>query len=301
MVGALVPLLREQPMFAQWVASRSLAGRAFREFIERQPFPGEEDTGEEEAVPASRFPAVVAKSLGPCSVSVGGRDVTEEGWSSLRAKELFFLFLANPSGLRKEEAVGHLFPELAPAKCNSAFHSNLYRLRKAIYQESVIKRDGGYVLNPDGTFTWDVEQFEGALAEAQVLPAGSEERAAAYKNALTLYQGPFAEAFYSEWAETVRRRTADRSHQALSTLAGYYAGRGQFGEAANCMERLLAGDRLNEEAAYQLATYRTRGGQTTLALAFIDDYRRLYSDEYGEDVPERFVHLRAQIAAGGHG
>ena len=299
MVGALLPLVREQPMFAQWVASRSLAGHAFREAIERHPFATAGSEPAEEAPPPGRFPTVVVKSLGQVSVAVGGREVTEEAWSSSRAKELFFLFLANPAGLRKEEAVELLYPELPREKCNSAFHSNLYRLRKALYQESVIKRDGGYILNPDGTFSWDVERFEAAITEAAGLPAGSKERADAHRQALALYQGPFAEAFFSEWAASIRERLDERSREVLSTLAGFHAGRGEFEEAANCMERILQANRLNEEAAFQFATYRTRAGQTAAALAFIDSYRRSYEQEFGEDVPERFVGLRAQIAAGG--
>ena len=67
--------------------------------------------------------------------------------------------VAKPDGLRKEEAVEQLYPDLEPEKCNSAFHSNLYRVRKALYQESVVKRDGAYVLNPEGEFEWDVAEF----------------------------------------------------------------------------------------------------------------------------------------------
>ncbi len=294
MVGALLPLIRENPMFAQWAASRNLAGNAFRELLERLPFTGDGEVEEH----TGRFPPVVAKSLGQLSVSVGGREVTEEAWASLRAKELFFLFLANRPGLRKEQAVEQLYPDLPREKCNSAFHSNLYRLRKALYQESVVKRDGGYVLNPDGSFTWDVERFEQTVARAQVLPSGSAERAAVYEQALTLYQGPFAEGFYSEWAESIRGRTEELSHQALSVLAGYFAGREDFESAAGCMERILQSNGLNEEAAYQLATYRTRAGQPVAALAFIDDYRRSYEEEFGEDLPERFISLRSQIASG---
>jgi ATP/maltotriose-dependent transcriptional regulator MalT/DNA-binding SARP family transcriptional activator len=297
MVGSLVPLIRENPMFAQWTASRSLAGPAFRELIERTPFGG----GDEEApVPerGGKFPAVVARSLGHVSVSVGGREVTEEAWASARAKELFFLFLANRSGLRKEEAVELLYPELPPEKCNSAFHSNLYRLRKALYADSVVKRDGGYVLNPDGAFTWDVEAFEETVARAEALPSGSPERAAVYQKAMALYQGPFAEEFYSEWAATVRHQLDEHSQQALSVMAGYFAGRKDFEAAAACMERILKANRFNEEAAYRLASFRMEGGQPIAALAFIDDYRHTYEQELGEELPERFGMLRARIAAG---
>jgi ATP/maltotriose-dependent transcriptional regulator MalT/DNA-binding SARP family transcriptional activator len=300
MTGSLAPLVRENPMFAQWAASRNLAGQAFRTMIERTPFQPEADDDDDASIApvAGRFPPVTARSLGAVSVAVGGREVTEEAWSSLRAKELFFLFLANPTGLRKEEAVERLYPELAPEKCNSAFHSNLYRLRRALYQESVVKRDGEYVLNPDGSFTWDAEQFEALLSSAESLPAGSPERADTYQKALALYSGPFAEAFYSEWAEATRRRLEERSNSALASVGGYFAGRGDFQAAAGCMERVLEANRFNEEAAYALATYRMRAGQTVAALAFIDDYRRSYESELGERLPERFSELRASIASG---
>ena len=296
MTGVLVPDVRDHPMFAQWAASRSMAGDAFREMIERMPFGAVAEEVPEER--PARFPHVVARSLGHLSVAVGGREVTEEAWSSARAKELFFLFLANRSGLRKEAAVEHLYPELSPEKCNSAFHSNLYRLRRALYQESVIKRDGEYVLNPDGTFNWDVDDFEESLAHARTLADGSPEKAALYEQALSVYQGPFAEAFYSEWAATVRQQLEERSHGALAVLAGYYAGRQDFEAAANCMERILQQNRFNEEAAYSLAEYRSHAGQTVAALAFIDDYRATYEAEFGEGLPERFHRLRASIAAG---
>ncbi len=298
MVSALMPLIRENPMFAQWAASRNLAGPAFREYIERQAFDLEPI---EAPVPAdaARYPTVAAKSLGRLSVTVGGREVTEEAWASARAKELFYLFLSRrESGIRKEEAVELLYPDLPREKTNSAFHSNLYRLRRALYQDSVVKRDGGYQLNPEGAFAWDVESYDSALDSAEALPAGSPERAAAYEQALNLYQGPFAEAFYSEWAATVRDRLAGRAHRALAVLAGYYAGRGEFTEAADCIERILDESPFNEEAAFQLAAFRTRAGHPAAALAFLDSYRRTYESEYGEALPARFGKLRADIAAG---
>jgi DNA-binding SARP family transcriptional activator len=154
------------------------------------------------------------------------------------------------------------------------------------------------VLNPEGTFEWDVQQFESTLERASKAPAGSEERAALYHRALELYRGPFAEAFYSEWADTIRRRLEDHSHQALSVLGGYYAGRGDFEAAAECMERLLHLDHFNEEAAFQLARYRAQGGQPASALAAIDQYSRTYEEEMGAPLPRRFHQLRSQIAAG---
>jgi DNA-binding SARP family transcriptional activator len=301
MVGMLLPLVRENPMFAQWVASRNLAGPYFRKVIERSAFTAFQSAGGAEEQAPTRLPRVVARSLGMVHVTVGGREVTDDAWSSGRAKELFFLFLANRSGLRKEEAVEALYPELPQEKCNSAFHSNLYRVRKALYADSVVKRDGAYVLNPEGEFEWDVELFEDALKRAQKLPSGSDERAQQYRNAIDLYRGPFAEAFCSEWAESIRMRSEERATEALALLAGYYAGREDYETAATCMEQVIRHDQYNDEAVYTLATYRVRAGQPVIALAVIDDYRQLYERDLGGRVPERFLRLRSQIATGAAG
>ncbi len=293
MMGLLVPLTREDPMFAQWAASRGLISPAFREMLDRQVMPQAEGQAE-----SAGLPKIVAQSLGQVRVTIDGREVSDEQWASVRAKELFFLFLANREGLRKEEAVERLYPELSPEKCNSAFHSNVYRIRRALYQESVIKRQGAYALNLEGEFEWDVEQFESAIKHANQLAAGSPERAAGYQGALRLYHGPFAEAFYTEWAGVLRRRVDEHSQEALSTLGGYYAGRSEYESAATCMEELLDRNRLNVEAAYQLAIYRVKAGQAAVALALIDDYAKTYEDEMGDPLPARFRTLRSQIAAG---
>ena len=218
-------------------------------------------------------------------VRVGGREVTDEDWASARARELFYLFLTHPGGLRKEEAVEMLAPEAPSGRANSVFHSNLYRLRRALYQESIVKRHGAYMLNPEGEFESDIAQFEEMVEKASEIAAGSEERADGYQQALALYKGPFAEAFYSEWAATVRQRLAGQADEAFSVLAGYHAGRNEFEDAASCMERVLRGNPYNEEAAFELAKYRLAAGQASAALRFLDDFRRTYEDELGEDLP----------------
>ncbi|MEJ5221553.1 MAG: BTAD domain-containing putative transcriptional regulator, partial [Tepidiforma sp.] len=299
MTNVLVPLVRENPMFAQWAASRPAAGRWFRDILERQSFLVSSDAAEPPSEPsAGRFPRVVARSLGRVAVTVGGRQVTDEQWASLRAKELFFLLLAHRGGIRKEQAVEMLYPELPREKCNSAFHSNLYRLRRALYAECVVKQDGAYLLNPEGQFEWDVERFEAALERAHQAAPGSKERALAFQEALELYEGPFAEVFESEWAAARRARLHEQAHSSLAALAGYFAARKDFEAAVLCLERILRSDRFNEEAAYELARYRSRAGQAVQALHFIDQYAELYEQELGEPLPERFYELRAAIAAG---
>ncbi len=300
MAATLLPLVRENPMFAQWAATRRAASVAIKTFITQHSFaPSQEDEPLLVTPVRGLFPLVSAHSLGRVSVHMDGREIGDEDWASSRAKELFFLLLLHRDGLRKEEAVEHLYPELPREKCNSAFHSNLYRIRRALYQESVVKAaDGMYQLNPEASFEWDVESFRDAVAEARRAEPGSAARAHALQQALEMYSGPFATAFQSEWAASVRAELADDANESLATLAGYFAGREDYESAALCMERVLRANRFNEEAAYQFAQYRSRAGQVVQALRFIDEYAREYSHELGEDLPNRFWDLRSAIAAG---
>jgi two-component SAPR family response regulator len=231
-------------------------------------------------------------------VRVEERGVTDEQWASSRARELFFLFLSRPAGLRKEQAVECLYPDLPASRCNSAFHSNLYRVRKALYHESIVKQDGLYALNPGGTFEWDVADFESCLARAEKLAEGSGERAEAYEEALRLYQGPFAEAFESEWAAALRDRLEQRFIETLSRLAGYHAGRGHHETAATLLRRMLESDPYDEQAAYALARAQVGSGHGVAALQLLDDYAKRVRDDLGVLPGRRLIELREAIAAG---
>lgn len=299
MTNALVPLIREDPLFAQWAASRPASGRWFREVLERQSFlVTTREPGDGADVPSQRYPRVVARSLGRVQVTVGGRVVSDEQWASARAKELFFLLLDHRGGIRKEQAVELLYPELPREKCNSAFHSNLYRVRRALYPDCVVKQDGTYLLNPEGVFEWDVQRFEEAVARARAAEPGSRERALAFQEALEFYEGPFAETLESEWAAALRSRLREEAHDSLAALAGYFAAREDYEAAVLCLERILRADPFNEEAAYELARYRSRAGQAVQALHFLDQYAEEYERELGEPLPERFFALRSAIASG---
>ncbi len=291
--AALQPAIREHVMFAQWVAARNHLGHQFRELLERHSF----DSPASEPEQTGKFPRVVARSLGGAHVEVGTRQVTDEAWASARAKEFFFIFLANRDGIRKEQAVELLYPGLPASKCNSAFHSNLYRVRRAIYHESIVKDGSSYRLNPEGDFAWDVAEFQAALDSARQVPSG-EGREQAFQEAIELYRGPFAEEFYSEWAEGLRDRLHSESLRALTTLAGLYASRRQYDEAAGCLERVLERDRYNENAAFELATFRARAGDASSALSFLESYRKGFEEEIGAQLPPRFTELRSRIAAG---
>ncbi len=240
------------------------------------------------------LPQVVARSLGALRVLVNGKEVADDQWESLRAKEMFFLLLAHPDGMRKEEVFETLYPEMPASRCNSQFHSNLYRVRKALYKESVIKRDGAHMLNPKGDFTWDVQEFQDALEEASRLPQGFLHVVST--KGCTAARSPRRSIRSGQRA--CGERVTKSSLQALSILAGFYAGREQYDSAIQCLEKVLQADAFNDDAVFQLASYQAKGGRPTAALAFLDQYRSDLDRELGVSLPRKLVDLRQGIAAG---
>ncbi len=295
MIGALAPFIHQNPMFAQWAASRRGLSPVLAEGIRREV--GQRVPEQQETATAA-LPRISVRSLGQLAIELDGKAIPDSRWSTVKAKELFFLFLANPEGIRKEEAVIALTPDLDAAKSNSTFHSNLYRLRRALYPEIVVRQDNLYRLNQDAVIEWDVELFAQALESAQQYRGGSPERAEAYERAVDLYRGPFAPEFFGEWADALRDRIERQNLQTLSSLAGFYAARGEYERAAQQLELVLVASPYNEEAVHMLALNRARAGNAIAALGALDEFGRRIDRDLGERLPVRLRDLRASIASG---
>lgn len=295
--GALSILAREDFLFAQWAAMRDSLPEFARQRLRESTFA---------ACPAGSntyrpFPSVRVESLGELSIFRDGVRIPEEAFASAKAIEFFLLFMARRGGMGKEEVVVELYPDLPASRCNSAFHSNLYRVRKALYPECIVRRGHTYVLNPDGEFSWDVDEFRNAIEAARDAPPGSARRAELFEEAVRRYRGPFATTVHSEWAATLRAALDRAAVEALATLAGFHAARGEFEAAANYLERVLAADPLNDEAVYHLARFRAQAGNPTAALTLIDQFGQLFRQELGDELPERLRRLRQAIATAGVG
>lgn len=260
--------------------------------------PAVADGDAEAAEELSDTPAVHAFGFGHLRVEMGGREVTDLEWRSEKSKEMFFFFVTNRRPLRKEEIVAALWPDMPDEKTTSAFHSNMYRLRKALYQDVVAKDSGRYVLDPKATFVFDVEEYQKALQQAHAAPAGSPEAIAAMERAMALYTGPFAADFYSEWAQTLRYQLEEQNMSMLGTLAAAYNDAGEYKKSAEVCQRILEVDEFNEAAWYRLMSNYIQSDQAEAAKYCYNRYIQIVSDgEFDEDLPE-FEDVVREIAVG---
>jgi two-component SAPR family response regulator len=230
---------------------------------------------------------LAAYGFGHLRVELNGREVTDLEWRSEKSKEMFFFFLSQKRPLRREEIVNALWPDMPDEKTSSLFHSNLYRLRQALYPEAVAKESGRYILDPHGSFRYDVDDFQEALKQAEPLSPASDEAIALHEKALKAYTGPFGQDFYSEWVESLRWQMEEQHMRLLTTMATAYTERGEYGRSADLCQKMLEIDEYSEAAWYRLMSNYVLGDQMEAAEFCYRKYVDIVSEGVGdEDIPE---------------
>jgi ATP/maltotriose-dependent transcriptional regulator MalT/DNA-binding SARP family transcriptional activator len=252
------------------------------------------DAGGEEAATSG----LAAFGFGHLRVEMNGREVTDLEWRSEKSKEMFFFFLCNSRPLRKEEIVTALWPDMPDKKTSSLFHSTLYRLRQALYPECIAKDSGRYILDPHGSFRFDVDDFQEALKRSDELPSQSDEAMSQMEQALALHTGQFGQEFYSEWVETTRWQLEEQHMRLLTTMAGAYTERGEYTRSADLCQQILTVDEYNEAAWYRLMSNYVLADQMEAATFCYRKYADIVSQGLGaEDTPD-FDEICRQIRGG---
>ncbi|HLB23145.1 MAG TPA: BTAD domain-containing putative transcriptional regulator, partial [Dehalococcoidia bacterium] len=235
------------------------------------------------------MPAVRAFALGRGSVLVGERQVSDLEWRSEKSKEMFFYLLQRNEPVSKEEIFAALWPDLPESKCNSNFHSSLYRLRRALFHECVVRdNNGAYALNPKGVFTSDVEGFNSAMLEADVAK-NDDARATRLEEAVALYKGQFLASTYSEWVDPVRRELEDRYIEALNELGARRLREGRQEEALQLFRALETVDTYSEAAAYGIMRAHVAMNDGASAVRHYRRFRQLLKDDLDEEPTERLT------------
>ncbi len=245
------------------------------------------------------LPAVRAYAFGRGSVLVGDRQVSDLEWRSEKSKEMFFFLLLAKEPVAKGQMFAALWPDLPESKCNSNFHSSLYRLRRALFHECVVRdASGAYALNPKGTFASDVDAFNLAMLEADVAK-DEEARAARLEEVVGAYKGGLLTATYSEWAEPLRRELEERYIEALNELAARTLRAGAFEAALSLFKALEELDPYSDAAAYGIMRAHIALNDGAAAARHYRRFRQVLKDELDEEPSERVNELYGEASARG--
>jgi len=225
-------------------------------------------------------------ALGPTQVFLHAEPVLLSRWASVRTRELFFFLLAHPEGVRRDQVGALFWPDLPPSRMNTVFHTVLYRLRRALFNDCVVYQEGRYRLNDQVQWWYDVQEFERLLDEAAEAQS-PEEQIGRYQEALALYRGDYLEEFYSDWCQQERERLRERYIAAAMRLADLYLERGEPESAIGVCQAVLARDRYQERAYHRLMRAYAATGDRTAAIKAYRQCVDLLREDLGLDpLPE---------------
>lgn len=213
-------------------------------------------------------PKIVIRALGRTQVKVNNRLVTSSDWQTKSARDLFFLLIAHPEGLTKEEVGAIFWPDASPAELKIRFKNIIYRLRHALGKDAVIYQDEYYRFNRSLDYDYDVENFQKEIIVEQRVTAPSD-KIVRLRAALKWYKGPYLPAMDSTWVLPEREKLHRAYLEILLKLAELHLQKNQYEAALDYCQHALTEDPCYE-AAHRLAmrAYIAMGNRAAVARQF---------------------------------
>src|SRR4051812_46005694 len=191
-------------------------------------------------------PALTLRLFGPLQVLVAGEPPPRV---RRRSTEWLLALLALRHGHTVDRSwlAGQLWPESDPSQGLHNLRNALVELRRGLGRERARLRSptrDTLTLDLDGAEV-DVVRFDAALKAAD---------GAALQTAVALYTGPLLEGCYEAWVPPERERREQACLQALETLAGRAAERGDHAAALRHLRQAETLDPLRDSTARRLMT-----------------------------------------------
>ena len=243
----------------------------------------------------SDLPGLRAYSLGKSKVWLDNHQVAEGEWRSKKAKELFYYLLARKNLASNEEIIESLWPDLSLELSTSALKTTVYRLRQALFFDCIQAFDSGYRINPAVSVEYDLDEFRKFLKLAGASGVGSEERQRYLSKAVELHVGPFLNGYDYEWCDELRSDVEAKYQAALMNLACYLTAGGNFRQAIELLEKVIATDPWDEEAQYQCVQNYISCEDPFLALQHLRKFAKISAEELGCDLSPRFSQCHQRI------
>jgi ATP/maltotriose-dependent transcriptional regulator MalT/DNA-binding SARP family transcriptional activator len=241
------------------------------------------------------------QTLGAFRVWRSAVEIAPREWQRDKARQLFQLLLTQRGRwLQRDEIADRLWPHLAPEAAQRDFKVALNALNKAIEPQRsaddvfafVVREGSAYRLRPEADVWLDAIEFERAC-EAGLRASDLGQ----LRSALQLYRGDYLpDALYEDWASEERERLLSLYLRAADKLAGLLIERGEFEEALDICQAILARDACWERAYRLIMTAHARQGNRPLALRAYQHCVTALRDELGVEPSAATTSLYRQIA-----
>ena len=201
--------------------------------------------GRQDSVPE----AVRIWLLGGFWVSVGSQTIEQNQWRLRKAASLVKLLAIAPGHrIHREQVMNLMWPDLGRKAASNNLRRVLHAARKVLDSATgslyLASQDESLMLCPGGQLWVDAEAFTESAVSAR-----RSRDLSAYRAVIELYAGELLpDDRYEEWAENRRGQLRRLYVELLVELTGLYEERGEYGQAAERLQRALSEEPTNEEA-----------------------------------------------------
>lgn len=250
-------------------------------------------------------PAIAIWTFGQFRVEIDGREIPAREWRGVKTRLILAYLLGHRRGATKEELAELFYSDQDTTR--SAIHVLISRLRQALEpgldktQTSRFVRfvAGRYVFNFDINYWWDARELEYHLGRGRDAGLPQEERLAAMRRAVDLYQGAYLSEFQAEsWCQVEAEGYRRKVEAAFEALIDEAERRGDFEAMANYADRNLAVDPTCERAHEAKMIALARVGRRDAALRHFQTMEQILARELGIKPSDDLVALHKRILAG---
>lgn len=211
---------------------------------------------------------IIIRSLGRMQVKKNNRIITSSDWQTQASRDLFFLLLAHPEGMTKEEISLIFWPDASTDEAKFRFKNTIYRLRRAVGKNSVLLEQNLYYINNKLDYEYDVELFlkENALASKS---QDFMEKLAHFREAIKYYGGAYLYEIDQTWVHSPREYLRQLYLNILLQVSILYFNQSNYDLALDYCRRALNEDSLFEDAHRQaMRIFAAKGNRAALVQQY---------------------------------
>jgi DNA-binding SARP family transcriptional activator len=168
----------------------------------------------------------------------------------------------------KEEIGGVFWPDSSAEELKIRFKNAIYRLRRAIGNDSVTYANETYEFNHAIDYEYDVERFTREIAQVRSSD-DVDVQIKHLKAAIGAYQGPFLPKIDQTWVLAQRQSFEQQFIDAGLKLANLLVKQGHHTSTLQVTKRILEQDTCNEAAVYiEMQVYAATGDRSSIKRVF---------------------------------
>jgi DNA-binding SARP family transcriptional activator len=218
------------------------------------------------------------------------RPFAADAWTTRRAHDIL-CFIASRRHRRasKDTIIDIFWGEADFDVVSKNFHPTVSHIRKALNSNQPLKqnfllyRDGDYLLNPDFSYSIDMEEFDRYVAEGDSARRAREQDRciSRYEEAIKLYRGEFMHGCYDDWVEEQRSYYNEQYLHILETLAVAALGQEEWPRALQLAHQILRDDPYREDIhCLVMRTHAAQGNRAAVKEQY-ETLRVLLQKEMG--------------------